>query len=71
MATSTHSRPRSRAANLHGFKLVLDRIDAHLQRAYPDFEQAKIDKVMLLLFGPEPSGFIVPEDKRYLSDPTS
>jgi hypothetical protein len=69
MSSSNLRRPRSRAATLHGYKLALDRIDAHLQRAYPELEQAKIDKVMLLLFGPEPSGFSVPEDKRHLSDP--
>jgi hypothetical protein len=71
MASFTPSRPRSRAANLHGFKLALDRIDAHLEKSFPELEQAKIEKVMLLLFGSQPIGFSVPEDKRYLSDPIS
>jgi hypothetical protein len=71
MATSSFNRPRSRTANLHGLKLALDRIDAHLEKSYPELEQAKIEKVMLLLFGPKPIGFSVPEDKRHLSDPPS
>lgn len=71
MASSNLRRPRSRAATLHGCKLPLDRIDSHLHRHYPELEQAKIDKAMLILFGPQPIGFSVPEDKRELSDPPS
>jgi hypothetical protein len=63
MPRSSSRRPRSRALNLHGYKSALNQIDARLQRLYPELEQAKIDKVSLLLFGPKPDGFSVPTGK--------
>jgi len=66
MISTKPRQPRSRAATLHGHKPALDRIDARLNRPNPEDEQAKIDKAMLLLFGPEPSGFSTPEKYKAL-----
>jgi hypothetical protein len=33
---------------------------------YPEVETEKIKKVMLLLFGPEPTGFSVPPEFQHL-----
>jgi hypothetical protein len=58
----SHSIPRQyrpRSAIIHGCKPALDRIDEYLERANPDLEQSKIDKTCLLLFRPEPAGFII------------
>ena len=63
MHPSISPRPRSRAASRHGFRPALERIDARLRRLYPEVEQQEIKKVMLPLFGPEPSGFSVPPGK--------
>jgi hypothetical protein len=50
------------------FRPTLDRIDARLLTAFPEDEMEKINKAMLLLFGPEPDRFVVPEKYRYLDD---
>ncbi len=51
------------------FRPTLDRIDARLLAAFPEDEMEKINKAMLLLFGPEPDRFVVPEQYRHLCDP--
>ena len=49
-------------------RALLERMDARLVEADPNFEQAKIDKLMLIMFGPEPDYFEVPEEYRHLSE---
>jgi len=53
MRHSILRRPRS-AARLARYNKALDRIDDHLERTYPEVEEEKIKKVILLLFGEEP-----------------
>lgn len=58
-----HARHPSRKRGspfLKGFQSLLDRVDAHIQRTYPEDEEEKIKKLMLLMFGEEPRGFIDP-----------
>ena len=49
--------------SLHGFRPLLDKIDSHLPDAFPEVEEEKRKKVILLLFGPKPDRFIVPPDR--------
>ena len=53
MRHSILRRPRS-AAHLARYNKALDRIDDYLERTYPEVEEEKIKKVMVLLFGEEP-----------------
>jgi hypothetical protein len=55
MRRSFSRTPGSRLASLYGYKPALERLDAFLERTNPDFEDAKIKKVCLLLFGERPS----------------
>jgi hypothetical protein len=59
-----NNRPTSRSIP----RGILDSIETRIQSAFPEDEQEKINKVMLLLFGPEPDRFVVPEQYRYLDD---
>jgi len=62
---------RSRHSNrpVHpAFRPILELIEERLMDAYPDFEMEKIKKAALLLFGPPPYRFVVPEHLRHLDD---
>ena len=40
-------------------KSALERIDAYLRRSSPEIEKAKLEKALLVMFGPRPERFVV------------
>jgi len=57
MHDSSRQRLVSKSPRLAPHRRALERIDAHLERTNLEDEEEKINRALVLMFGPDPLGF--------------